>query len=311
MVARSITRVSQRDKEKFLTLFSPVTLRITAGIVSGLVIFLVIYGLLLISLPKIIKFDARFFVAHLVFSALVGLVSAYLKHVEHKLEMVSYKETTIYDILPNFLYPFYLALTVLYILFYAFIQLRLETVKDISSVIVLSLVVSAFIAYTLMALWNWIYSIILEITSPVDWRAKMDEDNFYKILTMKFYESKRYLIPLTLGLIELKNFDELATKIGLKKLSRLLDELLQKIIENLRFIDIVARIDEGRRIGILLGVPSASAKVPLERVRFVIEEFAKAKGIELRYSMKMVAFEPEMITEMDMLKAQGEILADV
>lgn len=295
-----------KDKERFLTVFSSRVLSIISGIIVSLTLFLVIYGTLVWL--NVINFNLISFLGHFVASILIGLIAVYLKILEYKLEMLSYKESNIRDVIPNFLYVFLLSAMILYILGYYFISVDISSIKleNVSSLIVIALLGAIIFSYMLAASWSWLYVTFLNWITDIDWIAKFDEDAFYRMLPLKFYESKRYLVPLTLGIVDIENYEEITKKIGKKKMQKLMFELMEDINMKLRFVDLVARIDEGKKIVIIMNIPSASASIPVERVLESVEQFSKKYDLDLKAKGKIVAFSPDMISEMDLLRAEGE-----
>ncbi|MGC8766828.1 MAG: hypothetical protein ACP5QP_03930 [Brevinematia bacterium] len=295
-----------KDKERFLTLFSNRVLTIIAGVFVSVVLFVLIYWILVWL--KVIEFNLISFIGHLTASLLIGFIAVYLKLLEYRLEMLSYKESSIRDVIPNFLYVFLLSIMILYILGYYFLSVDAKSIKleNVSSLIVIALLGSIIFAYMLSASWSWLYVSTLNLITDIDWIAKFDEDAFYKMLPLKFYESKRYLVPLTLGIVDIENYDELLSKIGKREVQKLMFELMEDINLKLRFVDLVARIDNGRKIVIIMNIPSASATIPVERVLESIEQFNKKYGLDLKVKSRIVGFSPDMISEMDLLRAEGE-----
>ncbi|MGB9621380.1 MAG: hypothetical protein ACP5PT_05800 [Brevinematia bacterium] len=295
-----------KDKERFLTLFSNRVLTMIAGVFVSVILFVLIYWILVWL--KVIEFNLISFIGHLTASLLIGFIAVYLKLLEYRLEMLSYKESSIRDVIPNFLYVFLLSIMILYILGYYFLSVDAKSIKleNVSSLIVIALLGSIIFAYMLSASWSWLYVSTLNLITDIDWIAKFDEDAFYRMLPLKFYESKRYLVPLTLGIVDIENYDELLSKIGKRKVQKLMFELMEDINLKLRFVDLVARIDNGRKIVIIMNIPSASATIPAERVLESIEQFNKKYGLDLKVKGRIVGFSPDMISEMDLLRAEGE-----
>jgi|GEM_PF-2617640 len=302
----SVYNLTFRDKERFLTIFSSGFLRITSSVISTLILFGIIYFSL--YLLNIIPFDLISFLGHLTASIFIGIIAAYLKLLEYKLEMLSYKESNIHDIIPNFMYMFILSLMILYAIAYYVLKvdIRALRVENITTFFILILLGSIIFAYMLSASWSWLYTSFLNLMSPIDWIAKFDEDAFYRILPLKFYESKRYHVPLTLGIIDILNYDEILKKLGRAKVQKLMIELMDEVNTAMRFVDLIARIDDGKKIVMIMNIPSVSANIPVSRILEIIESFSEKKNISIEAKGKIVAFSPDMISEMDMLKAEGE-----
>ena len=302
----SVYNLTFRDKERFLTIFSSGFLRITSSVISTLILFGIIYFSL--YLLNIIPFDLISFLGHLTASIFIGIIAAYLKLLEYKLEMLSYKESNIHDIIPNFMYMFILSLLILYAIAYYVLKvdIRALRVENITTFFILILLGSIIFAYMLSASWSWLYTSFLNLMSPIDWIAKFDEDAFYRILPLKFYESKRYHVPLTLGIIDILNYDEILKKLGRAKVQKLMIELMDEVNTAMRFVDLIARIDDGKKIVMIMNIPSVSANIPVSRILEIIESFSEKKNISIEAKGKIVAFSPDMISEMDMLKAEGE-----
>jgi len=222
--------------------------------------------------------------------------------------MLSYKESNIHDIIPNFMYMFILSLLILYAIAYYVLKvdIRALRVENITTFFILILLGSIIFAYMLSASWSWLYTSFLNLMSPIDWIAKFDEDAFYRILPLKFYESKRYHVPLTLGIIDILNYDEILKKLGRAKVQKLMIELMDEVNTAMRFVDLIARIDDGKKIVMIMNIPSVSANIPVSRILEIIESFSEKKNISIEAKGKIVAFSPDMISEMDMLKAEGE-----
>jgi len=302
----SVYNLTFRDKERFLTIFSSGFLRITSSVISTLILFGIIYFSL--YLLNIIPFDLISFLGHLTASIFIGIIAAYLKLLEYKLEMLSYKESNIHDIIPNFMYMFILSLMILYAIAYYVLKvdIRALRVENITTFFILILLGSIIFAYMLAASWSWLYTSFLNLMSPIDWIAKFDEDAFYRILPLKFYESKRYHVPLTLGIIDVLNYDEILKKLGRAKVQKLMIELMDEVNTAMRFVDLIARIDDGKKIVMIMNIPSVSANIPVSRILEMIKSFGEKKNISIEAKGKIVAFSPDMISEMDMLKAEGE-----
>ena len=306
----SIYSLTFKDKERFLTLFSNRVITVVCGIISALVLFLAIYFSLVWM--GVVEFSLLSFVGHGIAVLLIGILATYLKVLEYRLEMISYKETNIHDIIPNFLYVFLLGVSILYIVAYYLMYVDIKDVKieNLSSLIVIGLIGSIIFSYMLSSSWSWIYVNFLNYVSDIDWVAKFDEDAFYRLLPLKFYEAKRYHVPLTLGIVELKNYDEILKKIGKKKIQKIMVELMNEINSRLRFVDLVARIDDSKRIVIIMNIPSASANIPVLRVLEVISSFNDKYNLGLEYKGRIVSFSPDMISEMDLLKSEGEEISE-
>lgn len=302
----SIYSLTFKDKEKFLTLFSNRILTIICGIITAVFLYLLIYFSLIWL--NIIEFNLLSFIGHLIAIILIGVISVYLKLLEYRLEMISYKETTIHDIIPNFLYVFILATIILYVVGYYLLNINLESIKieNLSSLIVIALIGSIIFAYMLSSAWSWIYTNLLNYVSNIDWIAKFDEDAFYRLLPLKFYESKRYHVPLTLGIVDLQNYEEVTKKLGKKKTQKIMLEIMEEINSKLRFVDLIARIDDGKKITVIMNIPAASAHIPISRVLETIDYFNKKNNLNLIFKGKIVGFSPDMISEMDLLKSEGE-----
>ncbi len=302
----SVYNLTFRDKERFLTLFSHGVLRITASVLATLILFAIIYFSLYFL--NVIPFNLVSFLGHLAASIFIGVIAAYLKLLEYRLEMISYKESNIHDIIPNFMYMFILAIMILYGMAYYIISVDVNSLRaeNIATLFILVLLGSIIFAYMLSASWSWLYTSFLNLISPIDWIAKFDEDAFYRLLPLKFYESKRYHVPLTLGLVDILNYDEILKKLGRKRMQKFMVELMDEINASLRFVDLVARIDDSRKISIIMNIPSASAHIPIQRVLEIIKSFGAKKGINIEAKGRIVPFSPDMISEMDMLKAEGE-----
>ncbi|MFN4245046.1 MAG: hypothetical protein ACK4F9_02725 [Brevinematia bacterium] len=302
----SIYSLTFKDKERFLTLFSNRVLTVLCSIISALVLFLAVYFSLVWL--GVIEFSFLSFMGHGIAVIFIGILANYLKVLEYKLEMISYKETNIHDIIPNFLYVFLLAVSILYIVGYYLMYVDVKSIKleNLSSLIVIGLIGSIIFSYMLSAAWAWMYVNFLSYVSDIDWISKFDEDAFYRLLPLKFYEAKRYHVPLTLGIIELKNYDEVSKKFGKKKIQKIMLEIMDEINSKLRFVDLVARIDDGRKITIVMNIPSSSANIPILRVLEVIDSFNERYNLGLEYKARMVAFSMDMISEMDLLKSEGE-----
>ncbi len=302
----SVYNLTFRDKERFLTLFSRGVLRIVSSVFATVVLFAVVYFSLYFL--DVIPFSWVSFLGHLAASIFIGIIAAYLKLLEYRLEMISYKESNIHDVIPNFMYMFILAIMILYGMAYYIVSVDANSIKaeNIATLFILVLLGSIIFAYMLSTSWAWLYTSFLSLISPIDWIAKFDEDAFYRLLPLKFYESKRYHVPLTLGLVDILNYDEILKKLGRKKMQKFMVELVDEINASLRFVDLVARIDDGKKISVIMNIPSASAYVPIQRVLEIIKSFSVKKGINIEAKGKIVAFSPDMISEMDMLKAEGE-----
>jgi hypothetical protein len=302
----SVYNLTFRDKDRFLTLFSHGVLRITASVLATLILFVIIYFSLYFL--NVIPFNLVSFLGHLAASIFIGVIAAYLKLLEYRLEMISYKESNIHDIIPNFMYMFILAIIILYGMAYYIISVDVNSLRaeNIATLFILVLLGSVIFAYMLSSSWSWLYTSFLNLISPIDWIAKFDEDAFYRLLPLKFYESKRYHVPLTLGLVNILNYDEILKKLGRKRMQKFMVELMDEINASLRFVDLVARIDDSRKISIIMNIPSASAYIPIQRVLEIIKSFGAKKGIDIEAKGRIVPFSPDMISEMDMLKAEGE-----
>ncbi|MCX8028745.1 MAG: hypothetical protein N2712_01995 [Brevinematales bacterium] len=302
----TIYSLTFKDKERFLTLFSNRMITIICGIISSIFLFLIVYFSLVWL--NIVSFNLMSFIGHLLASIFIGILAVYLKLLEYRLEMISYKEANIHDIIPNFLYVFLLALFILYIVAYYVISFDVRKVKveNISSLVIIALIGSIIFAYMIASAWSWIYVNILNYFSDIDWVSKFDEDAFYRILPLKFYESKRYHVPLSLGVIEFKNYNEVSKKVGKRRLQKIMLELMENVNAELRFVDLISRIDEGRKLVVLMNVPVSSSVVPVERVVKIVEEINSKYNIGFDYKAKVVGFTPDMISEMDMLKSEGE-----
>jgi GGDEF domain-containing protein len=302
----SVYNLTFRDKERFLTLFSHGVLRITASLLATIILFAIIYFSLYFL--NVIPFNFVSFLGHLAASIFIGVIAAYLKLLEYRLEMISYKESNIHDIIPNFIYMFILAIIILYGMAYYIISVDVNSLRaeNIATLFILVLLGSIIFAYMLSSSWSWLYTSFLNLISPIDWIAKFDEDAFYRLLPLKFYESKRYHVPLTLGLVDILNYDEILKKLGRKRMQKFMVELMDEINASLRFVDLVARIDDSRKISIIMNIPSASAHIPIQRVLEIIKSFGAKKGINIEAKGRIVPFSPDMISEMDMLKAEGE-----
>lgn len=302
----TIYSLTFKDKEKFLTLFSNRILTLLCGILSAMILFAFTYfSLVWLS---IIQFNLVSFLGHLVATILIGLIAVYLKLLEYRLEILSYKQTTLHDIIPNFLYVFTLALLVLYLIGYYLAHVDITTIKpeNLSSLIVIAFIGSIILAYMLSSVWSWVYVNFLSYLSDIDWIAKFDEDAFYRLLPLKFYESKRYHVPLTLGIVEINNYEEVSKKIGKKKLQKIMLEVMEEINSRLRFVDLIARIDDGKKIAVIMNIPVASAHVPISRVLETLDYFNKKYNLNFIYKGKIVGFSPDMISEMELLKSEGE-----
>lgn len=302
----SIYSLTFKDKEKFLTLFSNRVLTIICGIISAIALFIFIYFSLVWL--NIIEFNTISFIGHLVATLLIGIISVYLKLLEYRLEMISYKESTIHDIIPNFLYVFILASLILYIIGYYLLFVNVKDIRfeDLSSLIVIALIGSIILAYMLSSAWSWIYTNLLNYVSDIDWIAKFDEDAFYRLLPLKFYESKRYHVPLSLGIVDITNYEEVSKKVGKKKLQKIMLEIMEEINSKLRFVDLVARIDDGKKIVVIMNIPIASANIPVSRVLETVDYYNRKYNLNFTFKGKMVAFSPDMISELDLLKSEGE-----
>lgn len=302
----AIYSLTFKDKERFLTLFSNRLLTVICGVISSIILFAVIYFSLVWL--KVIDFNVVSFLGHLAASIFIGILAVYLKILEYRLEMLSYKESNIHDIIPNFLYVFLLALTILYIVGYylMFVDIRSVKVENLSSLLVIALIGSIIFAYMLSASWSWMYVNFLNYVSDIDWISKFDEDAFYRLLPLKFYESKRYHVPLTLGIVDLKNYEEVVRKVGKKKMQRIMLELMEEVNSRLRFVDLVARVDDGKKMVIVMNIPSASAHIPVSRVIETIQLFNEKYNLGLDFKGRIVGFTPDMISEMDLLKSEGE-----
>ncbi|MEN2997708.1 MAG: hypothetical protein ABDH28_01530 [Brevinematia bacterium] len=302
----SIYSLTFKDKERFLTLFSNRVLTVACGVVSAIILFFVIYFSLIWL--RVVEFGIMSFVGHLGAAVFIGVLAVYLKILEYRLEMLSYKEANIHDIIPNFLYVFLLAVTILYVVAYYLMHVDLSAVniENLSSLIVIALIGSIIFAYMLSSTWSWMYVNFLNYVSDIDWISKFDEDAFYRLLPLKFYESRRYHVPLSLGVVELKNYDSVVKRVGKRKMQRLMLELMEEINSRIRFVDLVARIDDGSKIVVVMNVPSASASVPVLRVLEALEQFNEKYNLKLEYRGRVVGFTPDMISEMDLLKSEGE-----
>ncbi len=302
----SVYALTFADKERFLTVFSPGLTRIIAGAISGLVVFLGIY--FSIELLGIIEFNLGVFLGHLIATVFISILASYLKLLEYKLEMISYKESNIHDIIPNFLYVFLLALIILYSIGYYVVTVPDPDLSSasITNLIILTLIISIFLSYMLSALWTFLYVLILDYVGNVDWVAKFDEDTFYRVLPLKFYESKRYHTPLSLGVVEFKNYDVVLKKFGRKKLQKLMIELVDEINNSLRLVDLVSRIDEGRKLTVIMNIPPASAPVPMQRISSIVKEFNDKHSLGLEFDVSLKVFTPDMMTEFDLIKSEGQ-----
>lgn len=295
-----------KDKERFLTLFSNRILTVICGVFSSVVLFIVVYFFLVWL--KVIDFNLISFLGHALAVVFIGVLAVYLKILEYRLELISYKGTTLHDIVPNFLYVFLLSATILYIVGYYLMHMDLKELKieALSSLIVIALIGAIIFSYMIAAAWSWMYVSLLNYVSDVDWISKFDEDAFYRILPLKFYESKRYHVPLSLGMVELRNYDDIVRKVGRRKTQKIMVELMEEISSRLRFVDLIARIDDGKKIVVVMNIPSASAPVPIARVLESIEQINRKYKLGLEYKGKVVGFSPDMISEMDLLRSEGE-----
>ncbi|MCX8096661.1 MAG: hypothetical protein N3D81_04115 [Spirochaetes bacterium] len=295
-----------KDKERFLTLFSNRMLTVISGLVASVLLFLVIYFSLVWL--GVVPFSYISFIGHFLAVIFLGLLAVYLKLLEYRLEMISYKQTSIQDVIPNFLYVLLLSISILYILAYYVISIDINAlnVENVSSLIVIALIGSIIFAYMLASAWSWIYVNILNYISDIDWISKFDEDAFYRLLPLKFYESKRYHVPLSLGIVDIKNYQDVAKRLGKRKMQRIMLELMEDISSKLRFVDLIARIDDSKKIVVVMNVPSSSAVIPISRVLESIRDFNSKYELGLDYRGRVVGFTPDMISEMDLLKSEGE-----
>ncbi len=301
MKARSFV-VEKGLKYKYLISFSSPIHLILSGIIAGALTFLSMYFLLIII--SAIEFKKSEFFISLIVSSIGGGIASLVKYVDQKLEILSYKETTIKDIIANITYYFFLISVLVYSLTALYEAWKEKTTITEPSVLITALIMFSFIAsFIIYHLWDFFFKGIISLISPVDWMLKADEDAFKRVLSLKFEEAKRYSTPLTLLLI--KPYIESGSPKDLKKFIITLES---EVIDSLRRVDLVARIEGGKYLAVLMSVNKAQAKVPAARIKKLADEVLDRLKISGGVDISASSFSPEITSEEEMVRVAKDLM---
>ncbi len=126
-----------------------------------------------------------------------------------------------------------------------------------------------------------------ETTSP---GASPDLDFLKRLLFMEVKRSRRYRYPISFLLLEPDKFAERLTPLPATQRTSALAEVLRRLTEALRDIDVAVPFAEGRFIVFLPYTPHEGAMVVAERLRQRVKEVESVPG--LTASMGLAVFEP-------------------
>jgi diguanylate cyclase (GGDEF)-like protein len=129
-----------------------------------------------------------------------------------------------------------------------------------------------------------------ETTSP---GASPDLDFLKRLLFMEVKRSRRYRYPISFLLLEPDKFAERLTPLPATQRTSAMAELLRRLTESLRDIDLAVPFAEGRFIVFLPHTPYEGAMIVAERLRQRVKEVETVQG--LTASMGLAVFEPAAV----------------
>ena len=130
---------------------------------------------------------------------------------------------------------------------------------------------------------------------------------FYKRLNYELRRARRYVRPVSLCLVGIDRFEEVAIRIGQEAKSAAVDGAGKVLLASIRDVDIAGRCREDTFGVILPETPRSGAEVAAERIRTKLEKHV-ISGIWQPFAITVsvgVAHFPEGVTELEDMFAQA------
>ena len=300
--------VTQDEKLMVLTLNSKITPLLSSGLLSSIIVLFLMFGTVFLisnltnSLHMFMMPDIHFIIFSSFFT-FMGAVAARLKVTQYNLHKASYRGSGGLDFLAmlvNFIFPL---LVFSYLLVLQLVLLGPFTAKDPWGALIIFIMTSFFLTMVTIQMWNLIFRNVLSVMAAVDWMLILDNEHFIHTLKLRFDEAKRYPGPFSLMLISIKDFDNLVKKFSKNKITEVQEKLIDFVNRSMRTIDIVARLEKGQYVGVILHCSGVEAKIPAERVEELVKNFAiKDKGKEFTpsFNFGIARFDQAMQNEKEL-----------
>ncbi len=105
-------------------------------------------------------------------------------------------------------------------------------------------------------------------------REATNRSFFLKLLSQNMEQSRRFQIPLSLVILNLKNFPQVANSLGKKATFHFRQKVYQALLNAIRKMDIVARIEQNRFALVLFKANLEQARCVYQRVKTLLDEIS-------------------------------------
>ena len=114
-------------------------------------------------------------------------------------------------------------------------------------------------------------------------REAANRSFFLKLLSQNMEQARRFQIPLSLVILDLENFPQVAKSLGKKAAFHFRQKIYQSLLNAIRKMDIVARIDQNRFALVLFKANLEQSRCVYQRVKILLEELSlPKKSLQIR-----------------------------
>lgn len=315
-------KVTREERIMVLALNSKAFMLILSGLLTSIMVIVVLFAVLFLF-SSISSASKDLFVIpdmHAIYLAIFllvfGALTARLKTVQYALHKAAYRGSSIFDFVAsglNFIFP----MAIFAFLFIMLVSLEKTLLgfqsTNIWNTSMLYLVIGLFVTMIIKQLWDFFFGNVLIMTTSIDWRLIIDKERFNHMLRLRFDESKRYPGPFTMMMVGIQDYEQLAANANRKAIIEMQERIIDFINRSVRTVDIVARLDQGQYIGVLLHTSGVEAKVPANRIKEQAREFTLSIGektVTPVFRFGVATFEQTMQHERELYEKAVSALED-
>jgi len=294
-------KISREEALKYLFSESSIVFCLLSGATSAAFVYFLIVNFLYFA-----RFIDNYLVVIIttVIFLIFGIIQSLVKKQEFLLYDKTFSDIFLYDIISL---PLVILLFSGVFIFLFIPQWQLSQAQDtLTSMIITIFALSFMISFVYITLWKILTLGLLGLLSKKDWYIMAEKDYFLGILALRFEESKRYGVPLSI----------VGIKINLpkgKNYKKYLYQLYNRISKAIREIDTIAHYGEIDFFYILAPIPNLGAKGLVNRIIKIIKEFFIAYGLKINVTIEasISSLLPETQTEFDLLNPQQIIKEEI
>ncbi|MFA5857536.1 MAG: diguanylate cyclase [Elusimicrobiota bacterium] len=327
-------RISPDEKFETLTKLTPRYLVLGAGILSAVLIavaILIVYWIgtkfiASVNTQTIMAVSAQCVMISILFGLVIGTIATELECFFYRNRLRPFRSWYVWPWVYVFfstslIIIFSLLLTLIFnnnvlgkslLRFFSFLTLDLLAWV---ALIIGVLVISFALANPLEYVWRWLYRLLLQTVSDVDYISIIEEKRFLNELRFRFDEARRYQIPLSLMVMRVSNYDYLSNLLGKRTMHKLQREVSEMIAEHLRHTDVIGILKDGQMRMILTYTPMKNTALIGERVREIVlqKEFHARDGqkVVMDVSFGVGCYTPDMHEPDELMKKANNAIGQV